>query len=216
MTDWKWFFALLLAALGLTVILVLVAPPASAAPYVYQGDNVTVGETYDLSGVYSFGIYAGQFAYWKNWYYEGTSADPTKIISIAPRDIYNVYIDPAVWNVGNWYKYTGHDNVAHENTFAFRVVKGNSTSNVTPSEQGNKNVTVYMPPTLVAVTVTESPTPTPKPVKTAEPRVVITLPPTPSPSPTFPSPGLPLSPFPVMVGVILAALAFWYLRMQEF
>lgn len=206
--DWKWFILFaLLAILG--TVFVGLWHPASAYPYLQQGENVTQGETYDLSGVSGFGLYEGQFAYWSNGNYEGTKHDPTKVMSIEPRFIYAVYIDPAIWNLGNWYKYTGTEETSHENNFAFKVVRGNVTDKSNTTQKGN--ITVYVPPPKLVAVTTAPPTPTTAPPTTAttEPTPIPTAP-TPTASPPFPKPGLPLSPTLAVDAVIIGIGIYIY------
>ena len=208
--DWRWFILLLLFALGLTIFLGLMFPAASAYYMVQQGDNITQGETYDLSGIYSWGDYQGQFAYWKHWYNEGTNVEPTKVIFVEPRNRYNVYIDPSQWTVGNWYKRCS--DCKNENNFAFKVIASNDAivrAQPTTVAPGQTMVAVTGRITQTQTTSTPTETPTPVPAQTDTPVVIVlTTQPTPVPTPSFPKPGLPLSPFPIMFGILGAALLF--------
>jgi hypothetical protein len=69
--------------------------------YVHQGENISQGYYYDLSGVYGW---SGEVASWKNDYSTGKGA-PDYIVNIAtPR---KVLIDPSIYPVGKWYQWDG-------------------------------------------------------------------------------------------------------------
>jgi hypothetical protein len=197
----------LLYGIGFAVLLLLAffSPHASAYEMVKQGQNVSQGQMYDVSGVYSWGEYQGQFAYWSHWWEEGTSVEPDRVITVEPRFAYKVYIDPSTWIEGNWYKRCS--NCKNENNFAFKVIKGNSTLNVTPVATATTKAVAVMTAVTASPTPTTIPTTIATPERTQTPVPTTTIP-TPAPTPTFPKPGLPLSTPVVLIGVVAGAVLF--------
>lgn len=222
--NWKGILYWVAVVLLLLALLVIILPPASAYPYVYQGENVTQGQIYDISGVSSFGEHYGEFAYWKDWWQEGGSSTPTIINRIEHRFQFSVCIDEKRWRVGNWYKYNGDADVRNENTLAFRVIAGNTSSVCAGAAEPTPVPTAIIyditgVPTSVPTVITNSPatiTVTPLPTPERTPNEMITLKTTPTKvvtrvvagaTPTFPPPrGLPLSPIIVVIGVIGAII----------
>jgi hypothetical protein len=197
------FILWLLIAIILIFLLTLIIPIASAYPYIQQSGTINQTETYDMTSVYGW---TGKFAHWDNSYDENTDVEPDQIVDLNKiKKSYAVYIDPAIWKLGNWYQYDGKMDERHGNTLAFVVNK--SQSNVTA------NVTAKATSVKTAV---KTPTPTPSPQNETE--TVVPLPPAKptvsipvvSASPTFPPPrGLPSSPFVpalavlILIGVII-------------
>jgi hypothetical protein len=136
---------ILFAILGMIAIAWLI-PPVQAYYYVQQGDSVAIGERVDLSGAIGWQDSNGD---WNLAYYgrSGSEMDPQYTIKIVKKsDLYNYYIDPAIFGqrLGPWYQFYGNateDN--HGNTLAFRVVQ---TKNITPFDNTTgENVTVKAP-----------------------------------------------------------------------
>jgi hypothetical protein len=186
----KWWIAGFMAIGLLLIILIsLIIPPASAAilvygsepnfsavtlpnnSYVYQGDNITQGNYYDLSGVYGF---TGKIAHWKNDNGMDTN-DPEVIINLEhPR---SVFIDPETFPVGRYFQCDGKisgscSSFEHGNTYVFHVSAPLDpivtirekvvvyTSNITIVQNGTE---IQIPVTLTQVqTYTVAPTPTPE------------------------------------------------------
>ena len=73
--------------------------------YVHQGENISQGNYYDLSGIYGF---SGVLAHWNDKYNAGvTEPDLTYTISNNP---YSVYIDPTKFPPGQYYQWDGGTN----------------------------------------------------------------------------------------------------------
>jgi hypothetical protein len=215
--NYKMLARVIISAIILIFCMWLVVSSVSAYPYVYQGDNLTQGQIYDLSGVTTFGTHYGEFNYWKDWWLEGGSSDPTIINRMDRRDLYAVCIDSKRWVLGNWYK--GGESGKNENNFAFKVVVGNSTNKtfcstgegVTPVPTSIVYDVTRVPtidPLATTSTITAVPTTEPTPMETIY--VPTTVIPTvkrivTGVTPTFPPPrGLPLNPIIGIAGVIVA------------
>ncbi len=102
--------------------------------YVHQGDNISQGYYYDLSGVYGW---SGLLAHWKNDDNAGYTY-PTNIADIKTVRSRLTYISPDEFPVGKWYQFDGYNgntcnsdssdsykNYAfqHGNAYVFAVVK---------------------------------------------------------------------------------------------
>ena len=72
--------------------------------YVHQGDNISQGNYYDLSGVYGW---SGVLANWNDDFNNAGITNPDHTVTIDPRHIYSTYIDPAVFPAGRWYQFDG-------------------------------------------------------------------------------------------------------------
>lgn len=179
-TNWIFFIFFVLIAIGLVLLLGLVfSHPASAYAYVTQGMSVNQSEYYDLSGIYGF---SGELGWWKYWYNEGSDdLAPDKIIDLNSMNYHKVYIDPAVWNLGNWYQWDGLDKSNHGNTFVFRVVKHNST---VPKVQVTASTGFVIGTTISPVVTSPVTTPVPSPVAAAVTPVTIVIPVSPTPAVT--------------------------------
>lgn len=146
----------------LVVTIGVIVPPATAYPYVIQGQTINQTETYDMRSIYGF---SGQLGWWKHWYEEGDdNIEPDKIIDL--NDMggvkqYAVYIDPEIWNTGNWYQWDGIGKSRNGNTFVFRVNRSQTTLNSTAVVNNSSGV-VSVP----KIRVTTNKTATPTPVKT--------------------------------------------------
>jgi len=186
-------WGLILGILSLSIITLI--PSTSAYYYVQQGDTITLGETYDLTGVCGW---TGKLGYWEHSYQEKSSIEPDIIIDLNNyRKIEIVFLDPTIWKVGNWYQWDGKGEEIHENTFVFRI---NNTKNLS-TKVNISNITPR---------VTTTRTPDPTPIITP---VVIPLPQTTTVAPvvtrTFPPPkGLPLNPIIPLVGVLISVYIF--------
>jgi hypothetical protein len=225
--NWKDMFYWGMLALFLFAVLAIIVPPASAYPYVYQGENVTQGSVYDISGVAGFGEHYGEFAYWKDWWQEGGASTPTIINRIERRYLFSVCMDEKRWVVGNWYKYNGEENYMNENNFAFSVKRDNTSGNSSISCKGASADPTPVP-TAIIYDITGVPTSIPTEVTTTVPEYIamvtpertpnetITLKTTPTivirkvvtgATPTFPPPkGLPLSPIVIVIAVMGAII----------
>ncbi len=173
-TNWIFFIFFMLIAIGLVLLLGIVfSHPASAYAYVTQGMSINQSEYYDLSGIYGF---SGELGWWKYWYNEGSDdLAPDKIIDLNSMNYHKVYIDPAVWNLGNWYQWDGLDKSNHGNTFVFRVVKHNSTAKpATTSKDFVTGTSVSSTPVIV-------PTVSQTPVAAAVTPITIVIPASPTP-----------------------------------
>lgn len=70
--------------------------------YVHQGDNITQGSWYDLSGNYGF---SGILAHWNDDVDDAGVTTPDYTFTLT--NPYQVYIDPAKFPVGRWYQWDG-------------------------------------------------------------------------------------------------------------
>lgn len=71
--------------------------------YVHQGENISQGNYYDLSGIYGF---SGVLAWWKDPWAAGTTY-PDKTFDLNLLKLHSVYIDPATWPIGRYYQFDG-------------------------------------------------------------------------------------------------------------
>jgi hypothetical protein len=113
--------------------------------YVHQGENISQGYWYDLSGVFGF---SGVLASWDDSDNVGyTPPDHLVSITISPR---NIYIDPIKYPVGRWYQLDSYgtenacnggnvDNLSlayssfrNGNNYVFAVVAAAPATNQTP------------------------------------------------------------------------------------
>lgn len=125
--------------------------------YVHQGENISQGNYYDLSGVYGW---SGLLAHWKNDDNAGYTY-PTNIVDLGTRRSVNTYIDPELFPVGKWYMFDGYDpstcncenlkdsdynykNYAfqHGNSYIFAVVKHQNNETILNQSSENSS-TVY-------------------------------------------------------------------------
>lgn len=141
--------------------------------YVHQGENISQGYYYDLSGVYGF---SGELAHWNNDYEAGVG-EPDQINNLdRPK---NTFIDPAKWPAGRWWQWDGasctidgicQSGFGHGNAYVFAVVKKtNTTANKTmESVVVYQNITVMSEgmsieiPVSVVVTAVPQQTPLPE------------------------------------------------------
>lgn len=114
--------------------------------YVHQGENISQGYYYDLSGVYGW---SGEVASWKNDYSTGNGM-PDYIVNIAtPR---KVLIDPSIYPVGKWYQWDGvscdtsgycKTGFGNNNAYVFAIVQqSNKTEPVITEVVTHSNITV--------------------------------------------------------------------------
>jgi hypothetical protein len=165
----KWWIPVLIAfGILLAVLTSLIIPPASADVFVYgtnynysevilpnnsyvhQGENISQGNYYDLTGVYGW---SGELVHWNNDNLVGQGL-PDQIVTLAGRGM--TYADPAKFPVGRWWQWdnkyctAGSDicvtGFGHGNPYAFYVAPQLvsqqkrtivRTSNITVSQNGS-------------------------------------------------------------------------------
>jgi hypothetical protein len=185
----KWWIPVLITFGFLLIVLMgLIVPRASAAVFVYgseynysevvlpnnsyvhQGENISQGNWYDLSGVCGW---SGKWAHWKNEDDIGY-VFPSDVVS--PNNLRWVFIDPNVFPAGRYYQWDGSyctdsascsSGFMHGNAYVFYVVQQQvsrqekivvHTSNISISQNGS---TVQIPVTYTEVqTYYGTPTPT--------------------------------------------------------
>jgi hypothetical protein len=144
--------------------------------YVHQGENISQGNYYDLSGIYGF---SGVLGWWQDQWNPGTTY-PDKTFDLNTLHLHNVYIDPATWPVGKYYQFDGMrysdytingSYFGNGNCYMFYVVK--PLNNWTAPEQianvtktGEIEVKIGENVTKVQVTYTEQVTQTAVPTST--------------------------------------------------
>lgn len=180
--------------------------------YVHQGENISQGNYYDLSGVYGF---SGVLAHWNDDYNAGvTEPDLTYTIAGSP---YSVYIDPATFPPGQYYQWDGGTNCGansisgtsnyfsngvlvtstpgdegsscmgefgNDNTYVFTVVARAAPQYVPVVHTMNVTETVGNQTIIIPVTYTDTITATPVPVITEAQTIVVPTTATPTPSGT--------------------------------
>jgi hypothetical protein len=141
--DLKWFFILLLIALGLSIVLGIAYPVT--ALLVKQGERIYLGDTVDLSLAVAWPDY--KLAWCQGDYYGCTP--PDQIITITGY-MHKYYIDPTIWHTGTYYRWDGQWNRG-EYSVAFTILPGQRPDlammkeiNKTP-EFAEPNVTVEGP-----------------------------------------------------------------------
>lgn len=72
--------------------------------YVHQGENISQGNYYDLSGVYGW---SGILANWNDDYDNAGITNPDHAVTLDTRNLYSTYIDPNTFPVGRWYQFDG-------------------------------------------------------------------------------------------------------------
>ena len=154
--------------------------------YVHQGENISQGNWYDLSGVAGF---SGLFAYWRYEEDVGYTV-PTAIVTLD--NLRWVYIDPVLFPAGRWFMWDGEfckdtgyactSGFGRGNNYAFAVVKSDkpipqSTPVSSEIVVSSGDTTIKIPVTLLQASTTETtpdiaasnittiviPTPTPEP-----------------------------------------------------
>lgn len=202
--------------------------------YVHQGENISQGNYYDLSGVYGF---SGVLAWWKDQWTAGTTY-PEKTFDLNILKLHSVYIDPATWPVGKYYQFDGAMSGSNEsggsyfgngNCYVFYVTKPSENwtaptivTNVTRTGEIEVNIGGNI--TKVQVTYTDQVTGTQTPVPTNTPlgQHTVILPTTAAPEPTNPDVvdkyGNPVNnapanlnevtPTPVPIGISVIAMVF--------
>jgi hypothetical protein len=92
--------------------------------YVHQGENISQGNYYDLSGIYGF---SGVIASWKDDYNSGITQPDYVVVLSYPR---NTYIDPATFPAGRYYQWDGGyckdssdctNSFGHANAYVFAI-----------------------------------------------------------------------------------------------
>lgn len=154
--------------------------------YVHQGENISRGNYYDLSGVYGF---SGVLCWWKNMDDAGY-AYPDKTFDLNNMNPRHVYID-STWPVGRYYQFDGgtynsdpnvitSTSFGKGNTYVFYVV--DSASPIAPAPVvtvvKNDEITVNVGGnvTQVPVTYVEEIVITPAPTATPENQHTIVIP----------------------------------------
>ena len=144
--------------------------------YVHQGEDISQGNYYDLSGIYGF---SGVLGWWQDPWIAGTIY-PDKTFDLNTLHLRKVYIDPASWPTGKYFQFDGmrySDYIINGsyfgkgNCYVFYVVK--PPENWTAPEQitnvtktGEIEVKIGGNVTKVQVTYTEQVTQTPVPTNT--------------------------------------------------
>lgn len=140
----RWFILLFYTlAVGFALAILFLAVPVSAFSYgsnynysavvvpnnsyVHQGQNISQGNYYDLSGVYGW---TGVLGHWKDDYSVGYLL-PDNTIDLNVGNIHTVYIDPLLVPTGKWYqldKNRDSDGYMFQNgnSYVFYVVKQSS------------------------------------------------------------------------------------------
>jgi Domain of unknown function (DUF3821) len=125
--------------------------------YVHQGENISQGNYYDLSGIYGF---SGMLCWWANEDNVGMSY-PDKIITLSgnPND---VYINPAVYPVGQYFQWDG--GVSNSSGYSYSFGADNAyVFYVNPEQQPilqektvvhTSNITISQNGSLVEIPVT--------------------------------------------------------------
>ena len=72
--------------------------------YVHQGENISQGDYYDLSGIYGW---SGILANWNDDYDYAGITNPDHTVILRPATLYSTYIDPSIFPVGKWYQFDG-------------------------------------------------------------------------------------------------------------
>lgn len=119
--------------------------------YVHQGENITQGYRYDLSGVYGW---SGILGHWKSENNIGYTI-PDTTVNLNDYNARDMYLDPSLFPVGQWYqidKFSADEDVnsfGRGNNYAFYVVKQkddkiyNESGFYTPGEDVEVKETVY-------------------------------------------------------------------------
>ena len=212
-TDWKMVILLIILAIALSIGIGILCPPARASVYVEQGMKINQTEVYDLSGVYGF---SGELGWWKNWYDEGSDTEePDKIIDLNKMNYHNVTLDPAVWNLGNWYQWDGLNKNNHGNTFVFRVMpkpENVTWINTTITQKSAPSATIAVPSGAPVYTVVVTAAPVPSVTAYYDPKQVLaTQIPTETPIMVKKS---PLNPVVLVLGLI-GFVVYWGMKRAE-
>ena len=171
--------------IGIAIILCLIViPPVSSAlingtfyfrnttpqndiyeKVVMPRDTIVLGHTYDLTKIEGS---SKKFAWWSNDQIEDTTCTPDLIIDISYINSNGkirpdqVYLDPSLWKVGNWFQWDG----------CFELPYQRNTDNPQFSVYHQDNNFVFtiirdpVTPTPQIIYVSAQPTPTPKPTRT--------------------------------------------------
>lgn len=181
--------------------------------YVHQGENISQGLCYDLSGVYGW---SGILGNWKSEYDYGYTA-PDNHNNLNDINYKVVCLDSSKWPVGAWYQIdritsdTDDYTSDHGNNLAFRVVPyiGESAPSST-IEVVHTNISVQSGDEIVEIPVTYTMEVTAEPTHAdiaAKNVTTITLPTTATPEPTrdprsTPVPVTPKTPIDVVTPII--------------
>lgn len=137
--------------------------------YVMQGENISQGLYYDLSGVYGW---SGILGSWKNDYNAGYTL-PDYTVNVGDENAHRVLIDAERWHTGRWYQLDKYESNEYGNAFrngnnyVFYVVKNTTPKDtitgvvITPSPIAelkvyNTSVYVYDGNTSIEIPVTVS------------------------------------------------------------
>lgn len=117
--------------------------------YVHQGENISQGYCYDLSGVYGW---TGILGHWDNENYIGYRA-PSDYIDLNVGNPRNTCLDTPSWKVGDWYQIDsaiGDSDAfksSHGNNYVFHVVRKQEVNDTVVKVVEDKvvilNTTVY-------------------------------------------------------------------------
>lgn len=181
--------------------------------YVHQGENISQGLCYDLSGVYGW---SGILANWKSEYDYGYTA-PDNHNNLNDINYKVVCLDSSKWPVGAWYQIdhitsdTDDYTSDHGNNLAFRVVPYiGENAPYSTIEVVHTNISVQSGDEIVEIPVTYTMEVTAEPTQidiAAKNVTTITLPTTATPEPTrdprsTPVPVTPKTPIDVLIPVI--------------
>ena len=140
--------------------------------YVHQGENISQGNYYDLTGIYGF---SGVIAWWKDQYNQG-SGQPD--ITITLDGSHATYIDPAIYPLGQYFQWDGnycatgsdvcYNGFKNDNAYVFAVVPplpNTTLENKTKTVTYTSNITILQKGSSVQVpvTYTQIETETPEP-----------------------------------------------------
>ena len=189
--------------------------------YVHQGENISQGRYYDLSGVYGF---SGQLAHWtKNW--EVGVGEPDDIVTIEnPRR--PIYIDPDVFPVGRWFQWDGQicksdewctSGFGHGNAYVFAVVAPVSSPPVTKSVAVvyHSNITVQSGDDIIQIPITAQATmQVVEPTAAVKGVVTVVIPPAITPTPSnrdiaIVTPKAPVSVIMPVFAIFIVGFLIW-------
>ena len=119
--------------LSLILLLAIIPVVQATTITIHQGDNAYMGETVDLTQALSWPSY--QFAVCKGGY---PGCGEPKVYDLSSENQHNVYLDPARFQFGTYYRWDGSWHSA-ENMMGFRIIEGTrpveSKNITTPSDQ---------------------------------------------------------------------------------
>jgi hypothetical protein len=111
--------------------------------YIYQGQNISQGLYYDLSGVFGW---SGILGHWKDSYNIGNTL-PDDVINLNSMNPKWVYIDPVTWKPGKYFQLdeynTKSSDFYHGNNYVFYVVKADVSKNTQIKPEFSNNTLIY-------------------------------------------------------------------------